>query len=126
MSDLSMPPTSPAGHATAGASPGAAKACPNCGREWGMGTSCQFCTQVSGAPIGVRLSSPGKRLGAYLVEGVLMVVTLGLGWLIWSLIVWAKGTTPAKSYWECDSSPCDRAVEQHGERCFFVRSSQSS
>jgi len=25
-----------------------------------------------------------------------MVVTLGIGWLIWSLIVWSEGQTPAK------------------------------
>jgi uncharacterized RDD family membrane protein YckC len=27
---------------------------------------------------------------------VLAVITLGIGWLIWSLIVWGEGQTPAK------------------------------
>ncbi len=43
------------------------------------------------------LATPGARLGALLLDGVLAVVTLGVGWLIWSLVVWDRGTTPAKS-----------------------------
>ena len=42
------------------------------------------------------LSSRGKRLGAYLLEVPLVVVTLGIGWLIWSLVVFSRGQTPAK------------------------------
>jgi uncharacterized RDD family membrane protein YckC len=42
------------------------------------------------------LSSSGKRFGAYLLEILLMLVTLVIGWIIWSLIVWGKGLTPAK------------------------------
>jgi hypothetical protein len=51
---------------------------------------------VSGLPSGVRLSSVGKRCAGYLLEAVLFVITLGLGWLIWSLVVWKDGKTPAK------------------------------
>lgn len=40
------------------------------------------------------LASAGARLGSYLLETVLAFVTLGIGWLIWSFIVWGKGTTP--------------------------------
>jgi hypothetical protein len=40
-------------------------------------------------------ATPMSRLGAHLLEMVLVVVTLGIGWLIWSLVVWGKGTTPA-------------------------------
>jgi uncharacterized RDD family membrane protein YckC len=40
------------------------------------------------------LASPGARFGSYLMEYLLLFVTLGVGWLIWSLIVWDKGTTP--------------------------------
>ena len=40
------------------------------------------------------LASAGARLGSYLLESVLAFVTLGIGWLIWSFIVWGKGTTP--------------------------------
>lgn len=47
------------------------------------------------SPAGDRVSSIGKRLGQYLLEGLLMVVTLFIGWIIWSLIIWSKGQTPA-------------------------------
>lgn len=38
--------------------------------------------------------TPGARLGAFLMDALLSVVTLGIGWIVWSLIVWQKGTTP--------------------------------
>lgn len=47
---------------------------------------------VGGAPV----SSAGKRFGAYLLDSLLAIITLGIGWLIWSMIVWSKGTTPGK------------------------------
>jgi uncharacterized RDD family membrane protein YckC len=47
-------------------------------------------------PAGVVVSSVGKRLGGYLLEIVLAIVTLGIGWLIWSFIVWDRSTSPAK------------------------------
>src|SRR4051812_23091598 len=43
------------------------------------------------------LSSKGKRFGALLLEAVLVIVTLVIGWLIWSVILWQKGQSPAKS-----------------------------
>ncbi|HEX4822057.1 MAG TPA: RDD family protein [Acidimicrobiales bacterium] len=43
------------------------------------------------------LSTKGKRFGAMLLEGVLVIVTLVIGWLVWSIILWKKGQTPAKS-----------------------------
>jgi uncharacterized RDD family membrane protein YckC len=46
---------------------------------------------------GLPLSTAGKRFGAYLLEGLLLLVTLGIGWLVWSMIVWSKGQTPAKA-----------------------------
>jgi uncharacterized RDD family membrane protein YckC len=48
---------------------------------------------VAGAPV----TSAGKRFGGALLEGLLIIVTLFIGWLIWSLVVWSKGQTPAKS-----------------------------
>ena len=36
------------------------------------------------------------RLGALVLDAVLMGLTLGIGWLIWSFIVWGNGQTPAK------------------------------
>ncbi len=43
------------------------------------------------------LASLGARFGAFLLEFVLLVVTLGIGWFIWAMIMWTKGTTPAKN-----------------------------
>ena len=42
------------------------------------------------------LSSRGQRLGAFLLEIPLIIFTLLIGWLIWSLIVYSRGQTPAK------------------------------
>lgn len=39
-------------------------------------------------------ASPGARLGAYFLEVLLAIITLGIGYIIWSLVVWSKGTTP--------------------------------
>jgi uncharacterized RDD family membrane protein YckC len=47
-------------------------------------------------PPGVAVSSVGKRFGAYLLEILLVIVTLIIGWLIWSLVVWGKSTSPGK------------------------------
>lgn len=52
---------------------------------------------VPALPAGASFSQPGSRLGAALLEGLLAVVTLGIGWLVWSFVLWGKGTTPAKS-----------------------------
>jgi uncharacterized RDD family membrane protein YckC len=43
-----------------------------------------------------RYASFQHRLGAIALDSVLLVLTLGIGWLIWSMIVWGEGQTPAK------------------------------
>lgn len=43
-----------------------------------------------------RLASPQARLGAYLVDIGLAIVTLFIGWFIWSMATWKTGQTPAK------------------------------
>jgi uncharacterized RDD family membrane protein YckC len=40
--------------------------------------------------------SNGVRLGAALLDLLLIVVTCGIGWLIWSVVLWAQSTSPAK------------------------------
>ena len=44
----------------------------------------------------LRLASFQHRLGAYALDCALAFVTLGIGWFIWSLVVWGQGQTPAK------------------------------
>lgn len=70
--------------------------CFACGRPWGDGCACQFCGQMYGCQPGVILSSSMRRLGAHLLDGVLCLVTCVIGWLIWSLIVYARGQSPGK------------------------------
>ena len=43
-----------------------------------------------------KLASPQARLGAYLVDIGLAIVTLFIGWFIWSMFTWQTGQTPAK------------------------------
>ncbi len=47
-------------------------------------------------PQGMQYASFQHRLGAYALDAVLSVLTFGIGWLIWSFIVWGEGQTPAK------------------------------
>ncbi len=54
--------------------PGYDRPCPSCGRGWGNGRSCQFCRQLEGLPSGIHISSPGKRLGAFLIEWFAVIV----------------------------------------------------
>ena len=42
------------------------------------------------------LASRGRRLAAFLLDIVLFTVTLGIGWLIWLLVVGQRGQNPAK------------------------------
>lgn len=44
----------------------------------------------------VEFASPWLRLGAYLLEALLTIVTLFIGWIIWALIIAGDGQTPAK------------------------------
>jgi len=46
-------------------------------------------------PVGVTFTTAGRRLGQYLLDGLLAIVTLGIGYLIWSLFIWRRGETPA-------------------------------
>jgi uncharacterized RDD family membrane protein YckC len=46
-------------------------------------------------PQGVALASVGRRIGAYFLSFVLALVTLGIGYVIWGLIIWPSGRTPA-------------------------------
>jgi uncharacterized RDD family membrane protein YckC len=43
-----------------------------------------------------RLVSPGGRLGAQLLEFLLICVTAGIGWIVWALLILGRGQTPAR------------------------------
>jgi uncharacterized RDD family membrane protein YckC len=38
----------------------------------------------------------GVRLWATLLDGLLFIVTCGIGWLIWDIVLWQQSTSPAK------------------------------
>ena len=42
------------------------------------------------------ISSVGRRFSAHLLDTLLVVVTFGIGWLVWSLLAWRRGQSPAK------------------------------
>ena len=47
-------------------------------------------------PPGATLSSRGKRFVALVLDVVLLFVTLVVGYIVWLLIAWGRGQTPAK------------------------------
>ncbi len=53
--------------------------------------------QLSGLnlPDGTRLASVGRRIGAYFLSIPLFIATLGIGYVIWGVIIWGRGQTPA-------------------------------
>jgi uncharacterized RDD family membrane protein YckC len=46
-------------------------------------------------PEGTQLANVGRRIGAWFLTFPLIIVTLGLGYIVWGLIVWGNGQTPA-------------------------------
>src|SRR5690348_52218 len=46
-------------------------------------------------PPGTQLASVGRRIGAYFLAIPLFIITLGIGYIIWGLVLWGQGTTPA-------------------------------
>lgn len=47
-------------------------------------------------PEGTVPASVGRRIGAYFLGLLLYIGTLGIGFIIWGLIAWSKGQTPAQ------------------------------
>ena len=46
-------------------------------------------------PEGVELAGIGRRVASFFLSILLVIVTLGIGYLIWGLILWQGGRTPA-------------------------------
>lgn len=65
--------------------------------ESGLASTGVYLDQVSGLtlPQGLQLATPGRRIGAYFLALPLFIVTLGIGYAVWGLIVWGSGQTPA-------------------------------
>ncbi len=54
--------------------------------------------QISGLnlPQDTELASIGRRIGSWFLAIPLAIVTLGIGYIIWGLIVWGRGQTPTQ------------------------------
>jgi uncharacterized RDD family membrane protein YckC len=46
-------------------------------------------------PQGTVLANSGRRIGAFFLAIPLVIITLGIGYVIWGLIAWGNGQTPA-------------------------------
>jgi len=46
--------------------------------------------------VGLPFATPLHRFGSAILESVLAIVTLGIGWFIWWLILIGRGMTPAR------------------------------
>jgi uncharacterized RDD family membrane protein YckC len=62
------------------------------------------------APKGVKLAGLGQRLGARILDALLVFLTLFIGYLIWWLIVLGRGQTPGKQLvgiriWDARGTP---------------------
>ena len=45
---------------------------------------------------GPQLASVGRRLAALTLDYLIIILTLGIGFIIWSLVVYGRGQTPGK------------------------------
>ena len=68
--------------------------CQACGGGYGETIACRSCRQVAGLPSGTHLPSWKRLVLSGLLDLLLILVTLMLGWVIWSAFTWANGQTP--------------------------------
>ncbi len=72
--------------------------CRNCNQPLGPGLFCQYCGVFILDPRGtVVMASRMSRLGAAIVNALLMIFTLFIGWVIWWFIVAPRGQNPGKA-----------------------------
>ena len=87
--------------------------CPNCQLRFdGDGLFCQWCQQFLNGPVGVKAASITRRVVAYLLEALLLLLTLVIGYVIWLGFSLSHGQTPGKQVLgirviRCDGSPSD-------------------
>jgi uncharacterized RDD family membrane protein YckC len=76
----------------------ASSECVSCQRPLPPGLFCPYCGVFVLDPQGtVVVASRLSRLGAYIVNALLMIVTLYIGWVIWWFIVAPRGQNPGKA-----------------------------
>jgi uncharacterized RDD family membrane protein YckC len=76
----------------------ATSACVKCQQPVGDALFCQFCGAYYLDPEGtVVMGGRGERILAWLLNGLILVFTLFIGWLIWWFIVAPRGQNPGKA-----------------------------
>jgi uncharacterized RDD family membrane protein YckC len=76
----------------------AARLCVRCQQPLGEGLFCQFDGTYVLDPEGtIVMAGRGDRLISWLVSGLILFFTLGIGWLIWWFIVAPRGQNPGKA-----------------------------
>ncbi len=71
--------------------------CPNCSRsDGGDGLFCRNCDQLLIGAKGVKLAGLGRRVGAYVLDVILFILTLVIGYIVWWLFTLRRGQTPGK------------------------------
>ena len=76
-------------------------------------------TETSSADKVLELPSSKRRLAAFVVEHLLIFVTLIVGWVIWSLAVYRQGQTPAKQIFRMRVVRIGDLSAAGGYRMFF-------
>lgn len=73
--------------------------CDRCGSPVFEGST--FCDECGAAVVAVEahavVATGGYHAGAELLDWLLRIATLGIGWWVWSILLWSKGQTPAYS-----------------------------
>ena len=81
-------------------------------------------------PAALRRESPGCRIGprlhALALTVVLIVATLGIGWLAWSVVEWRRGRHPATGSSVCASSGARTGVGPAGRAAQYAGSAAPS
>ena len=81
----------------------------------------QVVQQQGGLPPGVQIASVGSRIGASLLDSLLLIATLFIGWLIWAAITAGKGQTPAKQLLKIRVVDATTGLPIGFARYFFMR-----
>ena len=71
--------------------------CASCGGKISDGAAQAYRPQTAASAAGrAELASIGRRLGARVLDTVIIVFTLYVGFFIWSLVVYGRGQSPGK------------------------------
>ena len=76
-------------------------------------------------PQGVRLASRAQVAAAWFLGLLLFIVTLGIGYVTWSMFAWAKGDRQLSGYSACGAGCRNLAGWQGGSRRRCARSPAS-